>query len=152
MSQIKECWRWLDQMRSSVTDDQHLPAKTRFEVSPAVSPIVSALSIQMIHLFDSQWGSCFLVQPRLSLRWNSWLLIPPPPHCTSRFVRCDTRFCLTYSNSLMRSPVPGYPIRLRLPELSSLALTNQFTPSPSTKNLPSISSTNQKLSFVMAKL
>lgn len=51
----------------------------------------------------------------------------------------------------MRSPVPGYPIRLRLPELSSLALTNQFTPSPSTRNLPAIISTNQKLHLVMTK-
>lgn len=75
----------------------------------------------------------------------------PPQHCKSRFVRCDAHFCLTYSNSLMRSPVPGYPIRLRLPELSSLALTNQFTPSPSTRNLPAIISTNQKLYLVMTK-
>lgn len=46
-------------------------------------------------------------------------------------------FCLICSNSLMRSPVPGYPIRLRLPELSSLALTNEFTTLPLTET-PSI--------------
>lgn len=149
MSQIKEYWRWLEQMRSSVTNDRHL---LRLEVTQLFQLCLSRWRY-ISKLFDSQWG--FLFSGAAMLWFEVKFLTfdsPLPPHCTSQFVRCDARFCLTYSNSLMRSPVPGYLIRLWLPELSSLALTNQFTPSPSTENLLSISSTNQKVSLVMTKL
>lgn len=133
-SQITGCQKGADQTRSPLTEDQYLFA---FRSLP---PVPSHCRTRWFGLFKT----CFILlrlplseQPsHFEAKLCVWLLIH---FLVSAFAVCQVwRTCrLTCSNSLTRLAVPGYPIRPWLTGLSSLALTNQFTPSTSGPDYPS---------------